>query len=110
MTFPEPALEVKFWMFKKYFYEKLDGYNIKVFPQVQYGKITQNGVSLTTREGKKVFLEADNIVLAAGATPDKALGESLKGKYFDFAEIGDCVKPRHIREAIEEGIWAALAL
>jgi len=48
--------------------------------------------------------------LAAGATPDRALPEALKGKYLDFAEIGDCVKPRKIREAVEEGIWAAVDL
>lgn len=97
-------------MFKKYFLDKLKEYNIKVFPQVQYRKITRNGVELTTREGEEILLEADNIVLAAGSTPNKALGESLKGKYLDFAEVGDCVKARKIREAIEEGIWAAVAI
>ena len=110
LTFPEPALEVKYWMFKKYFLDKLKEYNIKVFPQVQYRKITRNGVELTTREGEEILLEADSIVLAAGSTPNKALGESLKGKYLDFAEIGDCVQPRRIREAVEEGMWAAVVL
>ena len=66
--------------------------------------------SLSTKEGEVVFLEAENIVLAAGSTPDKALGQSLKGKYLDFAEIGDCVQPRRIREAVEEGMWAAVVL
>ena len=110
LTFPEPALEVKYWMFKKYFQDKLKEYNVNVFPQVQYRKITQNGVELTTREGEEIFVEADNVVLAAGSTPNKTLGESLKGKYLDFAEIGDCAKPRKIREAVEEAIWAALAI
>ena len=110
LTFPEPALDVKYWMFKKYFQDKLAKDNVKIYPQVQYRKITPKGVELTTEEGKEIFLEADNIVLAAGSTPDDALGESLQGKYLDFAEIGDCVKPRKIREAIEEGIWAAVAL
>jgi pyruvate/2-oxoglutarate dehydrogenase complex dihydrolipoamide dehydrogenase (E3) component len=110
LTFIEPALDVKFWMFKKYFLDKLQKYNVKVFPQVQYRKITRNGVELTTKGGEVVFLEAENIVLAAGSTPDKALGESLKGKYLDFAEIGDCVQPRRIREAVEEAMWAAVVL
>ena len=74
-----------------------------------YRKITDKGVELTTREGETVFLTADNVV-AARATPDRALPEALKGKYLDFAEIGDCVKPRKIREAVEEGIWAAVDL
>ena len=110
LTFPEPALEVKYWMFKKYFMDKLAKDNVRVHPHVQYKKITAQGVEIFTEDGKELFLPCDNIVLAAGSTPDRALGESLKGKYLDFAEIGDCVKPRKIREAIEEGIWAAVVL
>ena len=107
---PEPALDVKYWMFRKYYQDKLNGYKVKVMPQVIYGQITPKGISLTNKEGTEVFLEADNIVLAAGSTPDKALGESLKGKYLEFFEVGDCIEPRRIREAIEEAIWAAVAI
>jgi pyruvate/2-oxoglutarate dehydrogenase complex dihydrolipoamide dehydrogenase (E3) component len=110
MTFPEPAIEAKFWVFKRYFLDKLAKDNVKIYPHVQYREITPKGVALTTEEGKEIFLEADNIVLSTGSTPDDTLGKSLRGKYLDFAEIGDCVKPRKIREAIEEGIWAAVAL
>jgi NADPH-dependent 2,4-dienoyl-CoA reductase/sulfur reductase-like enzyme len=110
MTFPEPAIEAKFWVFKRYFLDKLAKDNVKIYPHVQYKEITPKGVALTTEEGKEIFLEADNIVLSTGSTPDDTLGKSLRGKYLDFAEIGDCVKPRKIREAIEEGIWAAVAL
>jgi 2,4-dienoyl-CoA reductase-like NADH-dependent reductase (Old Yellow Enzyme family)/thioredoxin reductase len=107
---PEPALDVKFWENRKHYLDKLKEYRVKVMPQVKYGEITATGLNLTDKEGKEVFLEADNIVLATGATPNKALGESLKGKYLEFAEIGDCVEPRRIREAIEEGIWAAVVI
>ena len=65
---------------------------------------------MTTRTGKQFFWPRITLFWAAGATPDRALPEALKGKYLDFAEIGDCVKPRKIREAVEEGIWAAVAL
>ncbi len=106
----EPAHDVEPWMFKRYYKEKLKGNNVVVMPKVQYRSITAQGINLINDEGKEVFLEADNIVLATGATPNKALGKSLKGKYLEFAEIGDCVEPRRIREAIEEGIWAALAI
>ena len=110
LTYIEPALDVKFWMFKKYFQDKLNGYGIKVFPQVKYGQITPKGVSLTNKEGKEVFLEAANIVLAAGSTPDKTLGESLKGKFLEFYEVGDCIEPRRIGEAISEATWTAVAI
>ena len=110
MTFPEPAIEAKFWMFKKYFLDKLAKDNVKIYPHVQYKEILPQGVVIITEEGKEIFLEADNVVLSTGSTADTALGKSLRGKYLDFAEIGDCVKPRKIREAMEEGIWAGVSL
>jgi len=44
---PELALDVKYWMFRKYYQDKLNGYNVKVMPQVKYGQITSKGISLT---------------------------------------------------------------
>ena len=107
---PEPALDVKLWESKIHYQRKLKEYGVKVMPGVKYGKITPNGIYLTDQGGKDVFLEADNIVLATGSTPNKALGKALKAKYLEFAEIGDCVEPRRIREAIEEGIWTAVTI
>jgi pyruvate/2-oxoglutarate dehydrogenase complex dihydrolipoamide dehydrogenase (E3) component len=107
---PELALDVKFWENRKHYQDKLKEYNVKIFPQVHYKKIARNGLDLISKEGKEVFLEAENIVLATGSTPDDALGLSLKGKYLEFAEIGDCVQPRRIREAIEEANWAAVLI
>jgi 2-enoate reductase len=104
----EPALDIQFWENRTHYWNKLKDYGIKVMPQVKYGKITAKGLNLTDKEGKEVFVEADNIVLATGATPDKKLGKALQGKYLEFAEIGDCVEARRIREAIEEGTWAAV--
>jgi 2,4-dienoyl-CoA reductase-like NADH-dependent reductase (Old Yellow Enzyme family)/thioredoxin reductase len=103
-----PALDIQFWENRTHYWNKLKEYGVKVMSEVKYGKITGKGLSLTDKAGKDVFVAADNIVLATGATPDKALGEALKGKYLEFAEIGDCVEPRRIREAIEEATWAAV--
>ena len=103
-----PALDIQFWKNRTHYWHKLKECGVKVMPQIKCGKITLKGLNLTNNEGTAVFLEADNIVLATGATPNKALGKSLKGKYLEFAEIGDCVEPRRICEAIEEGTWAAV--
>ncbi len=110
MTFPEPAIEAKFWMFKKYFQDKLAKDNIRVYPHVQFKEVTPKGVAIVTEDGNDVFLDCDTVVLSTGSTPDTALSEALKGKYADFAAIGDCVQPRKIREAVEEAMWAAAAL
>ena len=110
LTFPEPAIEAKFWMFKKYFLDKLAKDNVKIYPHVQFREITDKGVAIITEDGIEKFLECDTVVLSTGSTPDTALSAALKGKYADFAEIGDCVAPRKIREAVEEAMWAAAAL
>jgi 2,4-dienoyl-CoA reductase (NADPH2) len=110
MTFPEPAIEAKFWMFKKYFLDKLAKDNVKIYPHVQFREITEKGVAIITEDGIEKFLECDTVVLSTGSTPDDKLAKALKGKYLDFAEVGDCVKPRKIREAMEEGIWAGVSL
>jgi pyruvate/2-oxoglutarate dehydrogenase complex dihydrolipoamide dehydrogenase (E3) component len=106
----EPVLDVKYWMLRKHYQDKLKEYNVKVIPQVQYKQITPNGLRLINKENTEVLLEAENIVLATGATPNKALGESLKGKLLELFEVGDCVEPRRIREAIEEAMWAAVVI
>jgi thioredoxin reductase len=95
-------------MFKKYFLDKLAKDNTKVYPHVQYKQITPEGVEIITEDGVTMFLKCDTVVLSTGSTPDANFGKSLRGKCMDYAEIGDCVKPRKIREALEEGIWAAV--
>jgi pyruvate/2-oxoglutarate dehydrogenase complex dihydrolipoamide dehydrogenase (E3) component len=110
LTFPEPAIEAKFWMFKKYFLNKLAQDNVEVYPHVRFREITDKGVAIINEDGKETILEADTVVLSTGSTPNDKLAKSLKGKYLNYAEIGDCVKPRKIREAIEEAMWAAVSI
>lgn len=106
----EPVLDMQWWAYRKHYLDKLKEENVKVMPRVKYKEITPKGIKLINEGGKEVFLEADTIVLATGATPDKALGESLKGKFLEYYEVGDCVDPRRIHSAICEGAWAGLAI
>jgi len=57
-------LDIQFWENRTPYWNKLKEYGIKVWPQVKYGKITARGLNLTDKEGKEVFVEADNIELA----------------------------------------------
>ena len=41
----EPALDVKLWENRKYYQDKLKEYNVKVTPNVQYDRITPNGIN-----------------------------------------------------------------
>ncbi len=60
-------------------------------------------MAITTRDGEERTIEADTVVLAAGAVPDAALYDAIKGKVSEVYRIGDCLEPRTIRDAISEG-------
>ena len=80
-------------------------------------RLTQAGVSVETliqpeeitgllvrasREGTSYNFPADTVVLAAGMAPDNELLQELAGKV-PVHTIGDCLEPRQIGEAMEEG-------
>ena len=66
--------------------------------------LTGEGVKVTQRDsGEESILEAETIVLALGATPERGLVNDLKKEEIEFHAIGDCRKPKNIRQAIYEG-------
>ena len=82
--------------------------NIKVMTKVSYREIRRDGV-LIEREGEEMFIPADTIVISGGLLPDRELVEALKGKV-PLREVGDCIEPRKIKDAVHEGFEAALAI
>ena len=63
------------------------------------------------RYGARTTLTADTLVLAAGFTPNRGLIEDLKKESnIQVFEVGDCVRPRKIFDAIHEGHLAAKLL
>ena len=83
---------------------------VSMLTQVKYEEVSETGLVVTTREGERQLIEADAIVLAAGARSDSALFKALEGKVPEIYTAGDCVEPRGIKEAIEEGFCAGWAL
>lgn len=77
--------------------------NVRVFTGVKEEEITGKGLDIVDKDGKRISLEADDIVIAAGSVADKSLYESLKGKVPELYEVGDCAKARRIQEAVFEG-------
>jgi len=79
---------------------------IKMETNVMVEEITDRGVK-AKRDGLAKFFPGDTVVLAVGFKPIKGLGEKLSGKVPVPYSIGDCVEPRRIKEAIEEGFRLA---
>jgi len=77
---------------------------VALLPGVRkYEAVNDDGLVIIDSDGKRRTLEADTIVLAAGAVPNNRMAKALEGKVAEIYLAGDCVEPRRIREAIYEG-------
>jgi len=62
------------------------------------------------RKGIPEFIEGNAVVLAAGLRVDPKTVEVYQGKAPEVYVAGDCVRPRMIREAVEEGLTVGLKI
>ena len=82
---------------------RLAAKGVTMLTGVKYQELTDKGPAITTKEGEKQIIEADTVVLAAGAKPNRVLLQALEGKIPEIYSIGDCVEPRGIAGAIADG-------
>ncbi len=70
---------------------------------VKYVEITDRGLTVTTKEGKRKTIEADSIVPALPLRANTGLLKSLEGRVPEVYAVGDCREPLLIVDAIAEG-------
>jgi 2,4-dienoyl-CoA reductase (NADPH2) len=70
---------------------------------VKYEEITDKGLTIITKEGKRQTIPANTIVPAIPLTPNSELLKSLEGKAPEIYPIGDCKEPQLILDAIADG-------
>lgn len=92
---------------RSFFLDRLLTKGITLLTGVTYHEVNPRGLLLTTKEGGIKIIEADTIILAAGAIPNRKLYGELKGKVPEIHLVGDCAEPRSIREAITDGFRVA---
>ena len=80
---------------------------VQALTDTRVEEITHNSVSIVNPEGKKKKVDADTVVLALGYASDPALHEALIGKVKELYALGDCKKPRSLRDAIHEAAFIA---
>jgi len=83
---------------------------VSMLAGVEYEGITDAGVAIKTATGERTVVEADTVVLAAGSVPNTELKDALQGKVARVVSVGDCVVPRSMMEALEEGYRAGLEI
>ena len=73
--------------------------------------VSDKGITVVDRYGIRTTISADTVVLAAGFKPNRDLIDSLKKvPKLQVFEVGDCVRPRKIFDAIHDGHLAAKLL
>jgi 2,4-dienoyl-CoA reductase (NADPH2) len=74
---------------------------------VKYESITDKGLTITDKDGKKQTLEADNIIPVIPWAPNTELAKSLEGKVPEVFNIGDSKEPGLILDAVGAGFRTA---
>jgi 2,4-dienoyl-CoA reductase (NADPH2) len=70
---------------------------------VKYERITDQGITISTKDGKQQTIVADTIVTALPMLPNVELEKSLKGIVPEVYSIGDCREPQLIVNAVADG-------
>ncbi|MGA2107324.1 MAG: FAD-dependent oxidoreductase, partial [Syntrophorhabdales bacterium] len=73
----------------------------------EYVEVTEKGLVVITREGKKELIEADTIVPALPLAANTKMIDDLKKKVPEVYAIGDCLQPGLIVDAIGTALRTA---
>ncbi|HRD83812.1 MAG TPA: hypothetical protein PLF63_01430, partial [Rubrivivax sp.] len=66
-------------------------------------KVSEAGVTVRNAKGVESFVEADSVVLAAGAAPAHALFHEFEWMVDELHGVGDALIPRGLEQAIQDG-------
>jgi pyruvate/2-oxoglutarate dehydrogenase complex dihydrolipoamide dehydrogenase (E3) component len=88
--------------YRPFFLARLKKAGIKMDTNTIVQEITKDGVKVE-QNGVPGFIRGDAVVLAAGFKSNPTLDDKRKTRISEVYAIGDCAKPRMIKEAIEEG-------
>ena len=88
--------------YRPFFLARLKKAGIRMETGTTVKEITREGVKVS-REGVSGFIKGDTVVLAVGFKSNYPFDEKIRDSVPEAYSVGDCVKPRTIKEAIEEG-------
>lgn len=71
-------------------------------------RVEKDGLVCVDTDGNELSFKADTIVCAVGQRPLRSAAEQLKDSAPEVYEVGDCVKPAQVTQAVFRGHFAAL--
>lgn len=95
---------------KPHLFRWFDRKGVRVFTGAAIDEITDRGLIIKTKEGKRETIEADNVAVALPLAADTRLLDRIMGKVPEVYAIGDCTKPGLIADAIADGWKRANAI
>jgi NADPH-dependent 2,4-dienoyl-CoA reductase/sulfur reductase-like enzyme len=91
--------------------ERFKNLSVSIHTGKRLESVSDQGITVVDRYGVRRMLLVDTVVLAAGFRPNRDLVDSLrKVPKIQVFEVGDCVRPRKIFDAIHDGHLAAKLL
>lgn len=84
--------------------------SVPMYNEATCERITEKGVHIITKEGKKEFIEADTILPAVPFLPNNDLFNTLRDMVQELYHIGDAKQPNLIVDAIAQGWTVANAI
>jgi NADPH-dependent 2,4-dienoyl-CoA reductase/sulfur reductase-like enzyme len=92
--------------------DRMDEVGIRSIVKAKCKQILANGVIVQDDEGKEALLPTDSVVIGLGyrarSEAVKQLREAAGG--IPVFEVGDCVRPGKVGEAVQEGYTAAMSI
>lgn len=98
------------WMHKEGMMQSFAKAPITCRTSLRVARIESDGVYAINSEGNEEFIPADTVVYAMGMRPNSSVVSELSGSAETVVAVGDCVKARKARHAMQEGFWAAVDL
>jgi 2,4-dienoyl-CoA reductase-like NADH-dependent reductase (Old Yellow Enzyme family)/thioredoxin reductase len=95
---------------RQIFLNRLAAKGVILLTQMKAEAISDGCLVIADKCGQKQTVEADTIVLACGVLPNTALFQELRKKNVEIHLAGDCVKPRTILEAVDDGARVAMEI
>ena len=88
----------------------IDKHHVNVMLNTKCVEITDDGMICEDKDGNRIELKADKVIVATGIAANEDTVERLRDTVIDFTPIGDCYQPGLIRTAVRQAYDAALYL
>jgi len=91
--------------YRPFFLARLKKTGIKMITGARVEGITEKGVRVSQGDGS-TWIEGNAVILAGGSVANRQLAQELEGIVPEVHMAGDCIGPRMVKEAMEEGFLA----